>query len=436
MDPARLAAVRATGLVGTAAEPVFDDLAGLAARLVGAPLAFVTVVDGERSWWKSCIGGAADGPRSNLVEESFCQYVIGSGEELIVNDAANDPRTRENPSVKTMGVRAWAGFPVRSTDGHVLGTFCVVDTVVRTWTERDIEVLATLAAAVSREIELRASIAAMAAASQVVARGEQRFRTLADQAVQLSESLQVGLLPDLDPACLRIGVHTRYQPGEDRLLLGGDLFDVIRTPDGSLAFLIGDVAGHGAIPAAVGASLRAAWRSLALTQEGSAGWIDALELVFGSERVDEELFVTVCTGTLDPDCTSLTVRSAGHPPPVVRHGDGRVEVLTMVNGPPVGLGHAGTPRPPATFDLDAGWALLLCTDGLFEGRSAPGAGSRLGLEEVARRFGDLSAGRRPDGATLDRLLDSVTDSNGGAIEDDVAVVLLHPLDQGEEPSAT
>ena len=79
---------------------------------------------------------------------------------------------------------------------------------------------------------------------------------LADQTTQLSESLQQALLPDLDPAAAAGSTTvTRYQPGEDRLLLGGDLYDLARAPDGSIAFLIGDVAGHGAVPRPSAASL-------------------------------------------------------------------------------------------------------------------------------------------------------------------------------------
>jgi hypothetical protein len=57
-DADRLAAVRATGLLDTPAAPAFDDLARLAGRLLGAPLAFVTLIDDQRSFWKSYVGGS------------------------------------------------------------------------------------------------------------------------------------------------------------------------------------------------------------------------------------------------------------------------------------------------------------------------------------------------------------------------------------------
>ncbi|MDT0440945.1 serine/threonine protein phosphatase, partial [Streptomyces sp. DSM 41981] len=71
-DPARLAAVRATGLLDSGPEPVFEDLATLAARLTGAGRAFVTLVDEDRSYWKSCVGVDVTDGRENPVRESFC----------------------------------------------------------------------------------------------------------------------------------------------------------------------------------------------------------------------------------------------------------------------------------------------------------------------------------------------------------------------------
>ena len=157
-DPERLASVRATGLLDSAPEDAFDTLTAAAAALLETPFAFVTVVDDRRSFWKSAAGLPTGSPRQNTVEESFCRYVVESGEALIVGDAANDPLTRGNPSIASMGVAAWAGFPVLMGDGRVLGTFCVVDQRPRAWTEHEIGVLGALAGAVRAEVRLREAL--------------------------------------------------------------------------------------------------------------------------------------------------------------------------------------------------------------------------------------------------------------------------------------
>jgi serine phosphatase RsbU (regulator of sigma subunit) len=180
-DPVRLAAVRDSGLLDTPAEANFDRLAGLASMLLGAPFAFVTVVDETRSFWKSCIGIDSDdiNERQNPVEQSFCQYVIGTGEPLIVGDVAADPRTADNPSIALMGVAAWAGYPLLGPQGQILGTFCVVDTVVREWTEQHVQILATLAAAAGAEIALRDSAIAATNATIAARQSERRLAFLA-----------------------------------------------------------------------------------------------------------------------------------------------------------------------------------------------------------------------------------------------------------------
>jgi sigma-B regulation protein RsbU (phosphoserine phosphatase) len=190
LDPGRLAAVHRTGLLDTGPEEAFDRLTRLAATLLDTPFAFVTVVDETRSFWKSCIGvdSTDSAMRQNTVQESFCQYVVQDDAALIVPDARANPRTADNPSIASMGVIAWAGYPVRSPDGHVLSTFCAVDTTIRQWSARDLEILETLAQAAAGEIALWQAVAdARTAAMQ--------SQAATTQAEQLADTLQQSLLP-------------------------------------------------------------------------------------------------------------------------------------------------------------------------------------------------------------------------------------------------
>lgn len=203
--PERLAAVDATRLLDTGADEAFDRLARLAGALLKVPFAFVTVVDGSRSFWKSCIGVDATDllDRQNPVEESFCQYVIHIDEPLIVGDARLNEVTRQNPSIEKMGVIAWAGYPLRSIDGHVLGTFCVVDTVVRDWTSEEVEILGALAGAVEGEIRLRIMLDQSAQQTQSMRREMQTRERLAS----LTE-----LLASADTTELVVAAITQWGP--------------------------------------------------------------------------------------------------------------------------------------------------------------------------------------------------------------------------------
>ena len=193
LDPARLAAVVKTGLLDTPADEAFDRLGHLAATVLNAPYAFVTLVDDQRSFWKACIGVDATDPadRQNRVDESFCQYVIGSGKPLIVGDTAHHPVTMNNPSIGSMGVAAWAGYPLLSTTGEILGTFCVVDTVVREWTKTDIEVLEALAAAANGELALREAVALAREEGEARDQANDRLMVLVAAGAAVSATLDI-----------------------------------------------------------------------------------------------------------------------------------------------------------------------------------------------------------------------------------------------------
>ncbi len=175
--PERLEAVAATGLLDTELEVVFDRLTGLAGAVLGAPWVFVTLVDERRSFWKSCFGveATAASDRQNTVGESFCQYVVATGDTFLIDDAREDARTKDNPSIASMGVVAWAGCPLRSASGEVLGTFCAVDNKARHWTPADADLLETLAGAASSEIQLRTALAeAQSTTAQLTVQLQQR----------------------------------------------------------------------------------------------------------------------------------------------------------------------------------------------------------------------------------------------------------------------
>ncbi len=157
-DPARLAAVRATGLLDTEAEGVFDRLTRLAVRLVGVPAAFISLVDEHRDFYKSACGfGEPLASARELAGPTFCHYAAQATEPLVIADTAAHPVYRDVPTVRSLGVAAYVGVPL-VVQGQVIGSFCATDARPHAWTADEIEVLTELAASAQREIELRGAL--------------------------------------------------------------------------------------------------------------------------------------------------------------------------------------------------------------------------------------------------------------------------------------
>ena len=157
LDPARLAALAETGLVGTDPEAEFDGLTSLTTRATGAPISLVALIDSDRSFFKSATGLPQMPPgRSVSLAQSMCQHVVASGQPLVVDDARRHPVLSENGAVTDLGAGAYLGVPVRGPAGHVLGTLCAVDVEARAWSPDDVATLVAAAAAAQGEIALRA----------------------------------------------------------------------------------------------------------------------------------------------------------------------------------------------------------------------------------------------------------------------------------------
>src|SRR6266581_2561985 len=156
-DEARLEALRRTSLLDSPPEEAFDRLTRLATTVLCVPVALVSLVDGDRQFFKSQCGLSEPlaSARQTPLTHSFCKHAVGSREPLIVTDARRDPLLGHSPAVLEDGVIAYAGIPLITSDGHALGTFCVVDRRPHDWTEEEIGILRVLATSAMCEIELR-----------------------------------------------------------------------------------------------------------------------------------------------------------------------------------------------------------------------------------------------------------------------------------------
>lgn len=251
-------------------------------------------------------------------------------------------------------------------------------------------------------------------------------RQLTESRLHAAENarLERGLLPTPLLEGSRLRFASRYRPGRSRALLGGDFYDTVRTQDGTVHVMIGDVSGHGPDEAALGVELRIAWRALTLAGLGGEATLRTLQQVLEHERESEEMFATLCTVDIDPDERHAWVRLAGHPAPLLaRHGR-RARLLPYdASGPALGLlPEAEWPRQ--RVELGESWDLMMYTDGLIEGRAGPGTTRRLGEDAMAAMVNEqLERGLRCD-ALLEAAVTAAQERNGGELTDDVAVLLL------------
>jgi diguanylate cyclase (GGDEF)-like protein len=149
----RLTALHATRLLGSAPEEAFDRITRMAARLLNAPAALVSLVDQDIQWFKSRCGFE---PAQTARDISFCGHAILEHVPLVVGDATQDPRFRDNPLVTgDPHVRFYAGVPLHSVDRMPIGTLCVLDTVPRQLGPDELDILRDLGRIVEQLIHHR-----------------------------------------------------------------------------------------------------------------------------------------------------------------------------------------------------------------------------------------------------------------------------------------
>ncbi len=234
-----------------------------------------------------------------------------------------------------------------------------------------------------------------------------------DSEVALARGLQSALLPHRLPVREHVDTVGRYLPGTQGMEVGGDWYDVVETGSGLLALVIGDVQGHGVAAAATMGQLRSAVRAFALS--GST----PEQVVSGTNQLlidlDPGQFASCCYMLLDPTSGSVMAARAGHPQPLLRHPDGRTEVLDLAGGVVLGIDPEAS-YPVTELRLTTGSILALYTDGLVE---KPGLDIDVGVERLRRA---LEAARpSPLTETADRLISEA--GNTADRPDDIALLL-------------
>lgn len=158
-------------LLDTPTDESFDRLTRLASQITNSPISLVSLVDADRQFFKSQVGLPEPLAliRETPLSHSFCKHVVAGNVPLIVEDARKHPVLKDNLAVPDLGVIGYLGMPLTTTDGVGLGSFCIIDTVPRQWTTREIEIMHELSFMVMTEIELRAQVKARKLAEKALA---------------------------------------------------------------------------------------------------------------------------------------------------------------------------------------------------------------------------------------------------------------------------
>ncbi|CAL9666092.1 hypothetical protein SUDANB105_07247 [Streptomyces sp. enrichment culture] len=243
----------------------------------------------------------------------------------------------------------------------------------------------------------------------------QRYETEA----ALARGLQRALLPRRLSVHPRVDAAGRYLPGTQGMDVGGDWYDVVASGDG-VSLVIGDVQGHGVQAAATMGQLRSAVRAFALDDRPPD------EVLSGTNRLlidlDPGQFASCCYVRLDPLTGVARFVRAGHLPPLLRHPDGRTQVLDVPGGVVLGVDtHAD--YPVTELPMAPGALLALYTDGLVE---RPGGDIDDGIGALRLALAEAGAPPpQPGGRWLAEVADRLTTTARHAVDrpDDIALLL-------------
>ncbi len=173
-EASRLSVLKELNILDTASEQDFDDISRLASQICETPISLITLVDENRQWFKSKQGLLLQETSRDI---SFCAHAIQQAGIMVVQDALEDDRFKDNLLVTGEPfIRFYAGVPISSESGFLLGTLCVIDQKPRNLTEQQTFALKVLAKQVQSLLDLRAKIAARKEAEEKLAAFNNHFR--------------------------------------------------------------------------------------------------------------------------------------------------------------------------------------------------------------------------------------------------------------------
>lgn len=298
------------------------------------------------------------------VSQSVVGEVAQTGETRLIDDAATSAAYHARMSIVNLSLRTILCVALKTSRG-VLGVIYVdSNAITRRFSERDVPLVEAFAA--------QAAVALERVRLQEAELERDRMRRQLEVAAEIQHTFLPGTFPDSPGLSGAVATVPALQ-------VGGDLYDVIRLPDGRTGLVVGDVSGKGVPAALFAARILSDVRYEALYHGEVSATLAAVNDIV-ARRSTRGMFVTLLCAFYDPRRREVTFGNAGHVAPLLRDRLGRVTRWEEATHVPLGV-LPGTTYPTATRRLDAGDTLVVLTDGFLDAVRADG-----------ERFGDERLG--------------------------------------------
>jgi serine phosphatase RsbU (regulator of sigma subunit) len=303
---------------------------------------------------------------------TIVRKALDEGVGLLSEDVRGDRNLVLSATLVSLNLRSFLCVPLIGWERRRLGVIqldCIRGSVG--FHQEDLEMLAA--------IGLQAAVVLQNAAYHAERLREERLR----QEVMLARDIQQQFLPgEFDVAGPTAELYARCHPARE---VSGDLYDFFRLPDGRLAFFVGDVSGKGMPAALFMIAVRTLSRHLAPAAANAAEFLQRLNTALAADN-PTHLFVTLVYGIYDGKDGSVNLACGGHPPPLLRHADGNVEVVNIKPTMLLGSAPVLLRVHDLRFTLAPGDTLALYTDGFFEA-TAPDGETQFGVDRLREVLG-------------------------------------------------
>ena len=324
------------------------------------------VVRAQRTRYQS---NGGDHPYSR----SIVKKALEDGVAILSEDVGGDRNLALTQTLMSLNLRSFLCVPLIGWEGRRLGVLqldCLRQG--QAFHQEDLEVLTAIGLQVSTVLQNAAFHA-----EQI---REERLR----QELMLAREIQQAFLPTNFEIFDGSGAElfARVRPARE---VSGDLYDFFRLPDGRVVFFLGDVSGKGMPAALFMIAVHTLSRHLAPSASGPADLLRKLHAALVADN-PTHLYVTLVCGMYDSSDGSVLLAAGGHPPPLLRHPDGRVETVPLRSGVMLGFSALELRVNDTRLALQPGETLILYTDGMTEA-FAPDEVSMFGLDRLREVLG-------------------------------------------------